>query len=94
MIAIQIRPDGQHMAYHNGWKSVRAAKNLNPEEIPENLTLGCIPVAACDAANSIAEHFDERIKCNVNMAMADINGVYSGKCKLIETVQYVDQVDL
>ena len=31
---------------------------------------------------------------NVKMARADINGIYSGKCKLIETVQYVDQVDL
>ena len=67
----------------NLWKAVRVAKNLNPNDLPSNLTLGGGPVAPGDIANSFARHFSDKIKMNVNKTNVNMNTVYNGKCKLL-----------
>ena len=57
--------------YHAGgngnlWKALPIAKNLNPEDIIQNLTLGGLPVAAHAIANSFAKQFHDKIINNVS----------------------------
>ena len=67
----------------NLWKAVKLAKNLVTNELPTDLTLGGVPVAGSDIANSFAKHFSEKIKLNVSKTNVNVNGVYNGKCKLL-----------
>ena len=67
----------------NIWKAVKKAKNVNVDTIPTNLTLGGIPIAAGQAANSFANYFHDKVKLNVNKTSVNVNGVYNGNCKLI-----------
>ncbi len=67
----------------NLWKAVKAAKNLNTNDLPSDLTLGAEPVAGCDVANSFAKHFSDKIKLNISKTNVNLNAVYNGKCKLI-----------
>ena len=46
----------------NLWKAVKIAKNVNIDAIPNNLTLGGLPVASCEAANSFAGYFSSKYK--------------------------------
>ena len=66
----------------NIWKAVKRAKNVVHDEIPSNLTLGGIPVACGNVANSFAKHFSSKVKQFVTSAKVDSN-VYNGKNKLI-----------
>ena len=66
----------------NIWKAVKIAKNLNKESIPENLTLGGVPIAAGNIAGSFAAHFNEKVISNVQKTRVNPN-VYNGKCKII-----------
>ena len=54
----------------NLWKAVKIAKNLNNENIPDNLTLNDIPIAPGTSAECFARHFSEKIKST------------SSKCKI------------
>ena len=65
------------------WRAVGAAKDLNPNAIPANLTVGGVRVEPGWAAGAFAEHFSEKIALNVSRARVDVNGVYNGKLKLI-----------
>ena len=67
----------------NLWKAVKLAKNLVTNELPSDLTLGGVPVAGCDVANSFAKHFNDKIKFNVSKTSINLNGIYNGKCKLL-----------
>ena len=49
----------------NLWKALPIAKNLNPEDIIQNLTLGGLPVAAHAIANSFVNQFHDKIINNV-----------------------------
>ena len=62
---------------------VRVAKNLNPNAIPDNLTLNGVSVKPGCTADSFAAHFHKRIRLNSSKVKIDMNGVYNGKCKLI-----------
>ena len=62
----------------NLWKAVKIAKNLNCERIPSNLTLGGIPVAAGQIAESFGVFFSDKVienasKTMINPNMAPIN---------------------
>ena len=50
----------------NLWKAVKIAKNLNLDRVPLNLTLGGIPVAPGQAAESFGGHFSDKVKENVD----------------------------
>ena len=67
----------------NLWKAVKVAKNQNVESIPENLTLGGLPIPEGCAAESFGYHFFDKIRLNVRKTKVDLNNVYNGKCKLI-----------
>ena len=67
----------------NLWKAVKIAKNINSDAIPSNLTVGGLPIAAGQAANSFALYFSKKVNENVQKTNVDINNVYNGKCKLI-----------
>ena len=43
------------------------------EDIPSNLTVGGIPIAAGRAADSFAEHFHEKVKLNVAKTKVVVN---------------------
>ena len=47
-------------AAQNLWEAVRVARDLNPEEIPTDLTLEGVPVPPGEVANSFAKHFSEK----------------------------------
>ena len=59
------------------------AKNLNPNAIPDNLTLNGVSVKPGCAADSFAAHFHEKIRLNSFKVKINMVGVYNGKCKLI-----------
>ena len=67
----------------NLWKAVKLAKNLVTNELPSDLTLGGVPVAGCDVANSFAKHFNDKIKFNVSKTSINLNVIYNGKYKLL-----------
>ena len=71
------RPKGQHL------EGCGVAKDLNPEAIPANLTLGGASVDPLEVASAFAKHFAEKIKSNVNKTLVNANGVYNGKNKLM-----------
>ena len=52
-------------------KTVRAARDLNPEVIPPNLTQGGTPVEPPDLANAFAKNLSDKIKLNVSKAIFD-----------------------
>ena len=52
--------------------AVKVAKNLSPQEIPSNLILGGIAVAAGSFANSFATHFHNKVAANT--AQAKVKG--------------------
>ena len=66
----------------NLWKAVRIAKDLNSESIPATLNLNDVPILPGSSAECFAEHFNDKIKTNVNQWKLDPE-VYNGKCKLI-----------
>ena len=66
----------------NIWKAVKIAKNLNVDSLPKNLSLGGIPVAENDIANSFALHFSKKVTSNVKKTKINPN-VYNGKCKML-----------
>ena len=66
----------------NLWKAVKIAKNLTVEDIPTNLTLGGIPIAAGRAPDSFAKHFHDKVRLNVAKSKVDINNVYNGKYEI------------
>ena len=66
----------------NLWKAVKIAKNLNNENIPDNLTLNDIPIAPGTSAECFARHFSEKIKSTSSKCKIG-GGVYNGKCKLV-----------
>ena len=61
----------------NLWKAVRAAWYLNMDVIPNNLTLGGLPISPFETANTFAKHIFEKIKLNVAKTRIDANGVYN-----------------
>ena len=65
------------------WKAVRMVKDLNPNTISSNLTVGGLNVDPRGIAGAFASYFSTKIKTNVSRARVDANGVYNGKCKLI-----------
>ena len=67
----------------NLWKAVKAAKDLSPDEIPRDLTLGGVPVEQSRVADAFAGHFNAKIQVNANKAIVKPDCVYNGKCKLI-----------
>ena len=67
----------------NIWRAVGVAKDLNPDTIPANLTLGGVAVGPGGAAGAFAKHFYEKIRTNVSRTKVDANVVYNGKCKII-----------
>ena len=60
----------------------KIAKNLNVDSLPKNLSLGGIPVAENDIANSFALHFSKKVTSNVKKTKINPN-VYNGKCKML-----------
>ena len=72
-----------HRWYLGGGGGVREAKNLNPNAIPDNLTLNGVSVTPGCAADSFAAHFHEKIRLNSFKVKINMVGVYNGKCKLI-----------
>ena len=67
----------------NIWGAVRVAKDLNPDAIPDNLTLGGTAILPGNVAGSFATHFNDKIKSNVLKSKVNVGGVYNGSCKLI-----------
>ena len=65
------------------WKAVRAAKDINQEGIPKDLTLAGVRVPVSEIANSFAAHFHDKIKLNVMRTRIRADTVYNRKCKLI-----------
>ena len=59
----------------NIWKAVGLAKDLNPDAIPSNLTLGGVSVDPSEVAGAFAKHFAEKIKSSVNKTLVNVNGV-------------------
>ena len=68
------------------------ARDLNPDTIPSNLTLGGIGVSPGSAAGAFAAHFSEKVKSNVSKAKIDADGVYNGKCCFLYANNYVPAV--
>ena len=66
----------------NIWKAVKIAKNLNVDSLPKNLSLGGIPVAENDIANSFAVYFSKKVTTNVKKTKVNPK-VYNGKCKIL-----------
>ena len=62
---------------------LRFAKCLNTDTIPNELTLGGLPVAPGQAASSFAGYFSNKVRENVSKNVIDPDNVYNGKCKLI-----------
>ena len=57
--------------------------------------LGGVRVPACEAANSFAAHFRDKIRLNVMRSKVEANTVYNGKCKLIvQNRFYYDDCEL
>ena len=56
--------------FANLCKAVKIAKDLNPGEIPRDLTLGGVPVAAGDVEASFAKYFKDKI-CFNKMSLID-----------------------
>jgi hypothetical protein len=74
---------------------VRVAKNLNPNDLPSDLTSGGSPVAPGDFANSFARHFSDKIKMNVNKTNVNMNAVYNGKCELlVQNMNFMSESDV
>ena len=67
----------------NLWKAVKIAKCLNMNAIPNDLTLGGLPVATGQAASIFAGYFSSKVNENVRKTVIDPINVYNGKCKLI-----------
>ena len=65
------------------WKAVGAANDLNPNAIPNNLTVGGQIIDPACRAGAFALYFSNKIKANVNGARVNANEVYNGKNKLI-----------
>ena len=77
------------------WKAVKAAKNLNVECLPNNMTLGGNLVAGSDLVDAFACHFDSKVRAAVTLARVDPNGVYNGRCQLIVQDRFfMDKVDV
>ena len=58
--------------------------NLNFIEIPENLTLGGVPIASGLAAQAFGKYFHVEIESNVSRAKVKANDVYNGTNNKIE----------
>ena len=56
------------------------AKDLNPETIPTNLTLGGVKIDPLGISGAFAKHFSEKIRVNVSKTKVNVGGVYNGKC--------------
>ena len=67
----------------NIWRAVGIAKDLNPDTIPANMTLGGVKVDPFNVAGAFAKHFADKIKSNISTARVNANGVYNGKCKML-----------
>ena len=67
----------------NLWKAVKLAKNLVTNELPTDLTLGGVPVAGGDVANSFAKHFSGKVRLNLSKTNVNVDVVYNGKPKLL-----------
>ena len=63
----------------NIWRAVGMAKDLNPDAIPTNLTLGGKNVNPNEVAGAFAKYFSHKIKTNVSRARVNVGGVYKGK---------------
>ena len=50
----------------NIWRAVGAAKDLNPDTIPSNLTVGGSSVEPSEAAEAFAKYFSQKITMNVS----------------------------
>ena len=46
----------------NIWRAVGVAKDLNPDTIPANLTLGGASVDPQDVAGAFAKHFSDKVR--------------------------------
>ena len=65
-----------------GFQGYHIVKDLNPEAIPGDLTVGGIPIPPGNRAESFAKFLIEKIKLNAEKTVVDVN-VYNGKNKLI-----------
>ena len=59
------------------------ARDLNPETIPTNLTVGGASVEPGEVAGAFAKYFSNKIRMNVLSASVDVGGVYNGKCTIL-----------
>ena len=64
------------------------AKDLNPDTIPTNLTLGGMKVNPFEIAGAFAKHFSDKVRLNVARTRVDTAAVYNGKCKLMVLSRY------
>ena len=78
----------------NLWKAVKIAKNVNQDIIPQNLTLGGIPVAAHDVPNAFAGFFSNKITTHVNKTSISVT-VYNGKKQiLVQNLNFMTKKDV
>ena len=79
----------------NLWKAVKMAKDQNVEQIPKNLTLAGLPIAAADVPNSFAAYFNEKVENTVARAKVINQGLYNGTCKLmVQNRNFMTRLDV
>ena len=77
------------------WKAVGAAKDLNPNVIPANLTVEGASVSPHNLAGAFASYFNNKVQSNVNRAIVNAGGVFNGKCKLIvQNINFMAENDV
>ena len=67
----------------NLWRAVGVARDVNPDAIPTNLTVGGENIDPKGIAGAFGNYFFNKIKSNVSKSSINVNGVYNGKCKII-----------
>ena len=64
------------------WKAIKIAKNVNMATMPENLTLGGLPIATHEISNAFASYFAHKVTTHAQNSIVK-PGVYNGKNKII-----------
>ena len=76
------------------WDSVKIAKNVNINNLPELMTLNDLPIPKIDLQDTIANHFKSKIDNIVNESTINAN-VYNGKKKLnVNNLDFMDESNI